>query len=250
MSRRVDFLDRLSPDERAALEPLLRRKTLKRGDFMFCQGERPERFFLLRAGCVKVSRSTGTGRDVILEILFPGDFCGALCALDDRPYPVSGVALEEITFDWIPRAEFLAAAETRPGLLARAVPDCQDKMRQQRQMTVGMAVERAEQRAARVLLLLAERLGRRAEDGLQSPMVLDRQEFSELIGTTVETAIRVLSRMRKERLIREQGSTFLILDEARLVTLAQGEGDEEPWPSLPVERAWSGGDACLGCLAS
>jgi CRP/FNR family transcriptional regulator len=119
-------------------------------------------------------------------------------------------------------------------------------MRLQRQMLVGMAVERAEQRAARALLLLADRLGRRTPQGLLTPMVLDRQEFSEMIGTTVETAIRVLSRMRRDGIIHEEKHHLVVLDEARLYHLA---GLEDERVARGSNREESRDGICVGCLA-
>ena len=246
MKGSAGFLDRLTQDERIALEPLLRPKTVHRGEILFEQGAEPEWFLLVLRGTMKVCRSSGLGRDVILELLFPGDLCGALCALDHRPYPVSCVALQDGEIFRIAREEILALCSRHPGVLAKAVPDCQEKMRLQRQILVGMAVERAEQRAARALLLLAERLGRRTPEGLLTPMVLDRQEFSEMIGTTVETAIRVLSRMRKDGILYEEKHHCLILDEARLVQIA-GLEDETFAPGACREDSPEG--TCLGCLA-
>lgn len=247
MNNYVGFSERLTPEERAALEPLLRRRQVKRGETLFEQGEEPEWFLLMHTGTIKICRSSGLGRDVILELLFPGDMCGALCALDNRPYPVSAVALEDAEVSRIAREDFLTLAARMPSILAKSVPDCQEKMRQQRQMLVGMAVERAEQRAARILLLLMTRLGERTPKGLRAPMVLDRQEFSELIGTTVETAIRVLSRMRKDGIILEEKHHFLVLDEDRLVEMA---GLEDEVDSQVLSRVGKAHGGCMGCLAS
>ncbi len=240
------FLDRLTSEEREALEPLLRHRVVHRGEALFQQGDEPEWFFLVSRGAMKVCRSSGLGRDVILELLFPGDLCGALCALDHRPYPVGCAALEDGEVHRIARDEFLALCARMPGVLAKAVPDCQAKMRLQRQMLVGMAVERAEQRAARALLLLAERLGVPTPKGLKTRMVLDRQEFSELIGTTVETAIRILSRMRRAGIIREEKQHFYVLDDARLQQMA---GLEEVGEAGPSPRAQPPEGACVACLA-
>lgn len=247
MTSFAGFFDRLSPEEKVAIEPLLRRRAVHRGETLFEQGDEPEWFFLVNRGTMKVCRSSGLGRDVILELLFPGDLCGALCALDNRPYPVSAVALEDGEVCRIAREDFLTLAARMPGILAKAVPDCQEKMRQQRQMLVGMAVERAEQRAARILLLLATRLGQRTAAGVKTPMVLDRQEFSELIGTTVETAIRVLSRMRKDRILLEEKHHFLVLDEERLVEMA---GLEDEVAAQGLARVTARLGSCVSCLAS
>jgi len=60
---------------------------------------------------------------------------------------------------------------------------------------------RVEYRMARLFLALAERLGRERGDHLEIPLVLSRQEIADMVGTTQETAIRVMSRWAKENLV-------------------------------------------------
>ncbi|HXE72995.1 MAG TPA: Crp/Fnr family transcriptional regulator [Candidatus Nitrosotenuis sp.] len=233
MEPRDGFLQHLTPQERSSLEPVMRSRRLRKGDRLFEQDDVPEHFFYIKEGTVKVTRASGNGREVILELLFPGDICGALCTLDGRPYSVRATFLQNGEAARIHRDHFVRLAAEHPGLVTTAVRFCQEKMRQQRRMMVGMAVERAEQRAARALLLLASRLGVRGSEGVRAPMVLDRQEFAEFIGTTVETAIRVLGRLRKEGLIQEKGHQFLIRDEEALIELAGLEEHLDRLPRLP-----------------
>lgn len=214
------YLDRLTPEEMETLRPLTERIQLPPGAVLFIQGDRPEHLFIVHHGSVKMSRASEVGRDIILELLFPGDVCGALCALDDEPYGMSAVCLQEVDVSKVPRAEFMEASRRLPGLLTKAVDVCRLKTRQQREMMTGMALERAEQRAARALLVLAARLGARAVNGVRLPMILSRTEFSEMIGTTVETAIRVLSRLRKDGMVEERDGEMVILDEPALRELA------------------------------
>lgn len=202
------------------LRGVLVRKKLVRGETLFRQGDGTKYFFILHSGLVKLTTSSGTGRDVITELLFGGDICGSLCALDCAPYPVTAECVEEAEVTMIPQEAFHELAERQPELMTRSIQCCRGKMRFQREMMVGMAVERADQRAARALLMLAGRLGERTPFGLKMRMPLTRQEFSELVGTTVETAIRILSRFRKQGLIEETGENLVLRDEPELMRMA------------------------------
>ena len=77
-----------------------------------------------------------------------------------------------------------------------------------------------EYRAARLFSTLAERMGRKRGDGLFVPIRLSRQELANLLGTTTETAIRIMSRWEKERLIHTEKAGFLIKDASALAAIA------------------------------
>jgi CRP/FNR family transcriptional regulator len=65
---------------------------------------------------------------------------------------------------------------------------------------------------------------------VEIPIQLTRQEVAELVGTTVESAIRVLSRWGREELVITRESSFLIPSLERLKAVAEaGEwGPAEP----------------------
>jgi CRP-like cAMP-binding protein len=52
------------------------------------------------------------------------------------------------------------------------------------------------------------------------PLALSRQELADMIGTTIETCFRVMSRWGKEDLVRTESEGFLVLDRAALESIA------------------------------
>jgi CRP/FNR family transcriptional regulator len=192
----------------------------RQGDVIFRQGDIPTHLYFVRSGLVKSVVSSAMGRDVITELHFPGELCGSLSALDGQPYAATAICLQDCEITVVPLDLFLRLVEKQPALLLGTVQACRRSMRFQREMMVGIAVEPAESRAARTLLMLAERLGVETPAGVSFPMPLTRQEFSELIGTTVETGIRILSRFRKAGIISESGNEVIILKKGELLDLA------------------------------
>ena len=86
----------------------------------------------------------------------------------------------------------------------------------------------AEERLATTLMELGERFGDELEDGSTLiPLRLTRAELAALVGTTVETTIRTLSRWTREGLV-STGDSGLTLHDA--VALARRS-------SLPPARA-------------
>ncbi|HRE25053.1 MAG TPA: helix-turn-helix domain-containing protein, partial [Anaerolineales bacterium] len=79
-----------------------------------------------------------------------------------------------------------------------------------------------ERRLAFVLLKIAGQFSEPIEDGRRITLSLTRQDIASFSGTTLETAIRTLSRFKNESLVRtERGGHIVLLDEKRLRELAQ-----------------------------
>jgi CRP/FNR family transcriptional regulator len=79
---------------------------------------------------------------------------------------------------------------------------------------------RIESRFARVSLNLAARMGRDERDGTFIPLVLSRQELADMMGTTIETCIRIMSRWNKEAVVRTEKDGFVVLDGDELRRIA------------------------------
>jgi CRP-like cAMP-binding protein len=85
-----------------------------------------------------------------------------------------------------------------------------------------MRGQRVEVRIAQLFLTLAERMGRETDAGTEIPLALSRQEVADLVGTTVESAIRVLSRWGREKILITGEERFVIPDGERLQRVASG----------------------------
>ena len=75
---------------------------------------------------------------------------------------------------------------------------------------------------ARFLLRKGEETGQDARGGLFIPLALSRQELADMMGTTIETAIRVMSRWGKTGLVATREDGFVVLDKERLADIAGG----------------------------
>jgi CRP/FNR family transcriptional regulator len=200
----------------------VRIKSYEEGELIFREGDHALTFHFVLGGRVKVVKAAADGRDVILEIFGPGDPVGALAAYEERDFPASAVALEAATLISLPRQEFFAVLAANP-MLARGL--LLGLTRRMIELTRRLAERsaRVEYRVARLFLTLAGRVGRKEKDGLVVPVVLSRQEIADLVGTTQETAIRIMSRWGKDGLVITTDSGFLIPDRDALENVPPAE---------------------------
>jgi CRP/FNR family transcriptional regulator len=80
---------------------------------------------------------------------------------------------------------------------------------------------RIEARFARLFVKLADQLGKPGGQGTFIPLTLTRQELADLVGTTIETAIRVMSRWHKDEVLLTEGDGFRLIDRRALESLAE-----------------------------
>lgn len=210
----IPVLLSLNPDDRRALEPLCELRAYEKGGKIFGEGDPADHIYFLFVGRVKIVKSA-RDRDLILEILGPGEPVGAVAVYERRPFPATAIALEPCGVISIPSRDFFALLEKRPEITRRLLAGLTMRLmalnRRMADMTGSVEV-----RIARLFSTLAERIGEKTGEGVFIPIALSRQEVADLVGTTVETAIRILSRWQKEGVVETEKKGFRIPDPSAL----------------------------------
>jgi len=218
--RTTPVFRKLSPDDRARVAAQAQLRQYTRGSLIFSEGEPSETFYMVTSGRVKVFKMTPMGKDVILEIFGVGDPIGAVAVYEGWPFPASAVALEDTTCVLIERRVFFTLLEQHPSLVRGLLLGLTQRLIELTNRLAELTGGRVEPRFARLFLKLAGEMGREVEGGLFIPMPLSRQELADLTGTTIETAIRIMSRWAKQGIVRTDKEGFLLQDRPALDALA------------------------------
>lgn len=206
------------------MEPFVSVRGYARGEVLFEQGDPAESFYFVALGLVKVARAGPSGREIILDLFRPGDAVGALAVFDQRVYPATATALEPSSVVRVPAREFFSLVERHPEMVKSLLKGMVTRTLELARRIADQA-ESVEVRAARLFLTLAERGGTAGAGGLVLPLDLSRKDLAELIGTTVESAIRLMSRWQKEGTLLTEKGRFVVPDVERLRRIAHPEGD-------------------------
>src|SRR5256885_7751568 len=84
------------------------------------EGDAAAWFCLVRSGLVKILRQSRGGKEVVLELIGPGEPFGGVAVLEGRPYPASAQAMEASAGVRNSPAPIVAVAGRHPPL-ARAM---------------------------------------------------------------------------------------------------------------------------------
>ncbi|HYH10033.1 MAG TPA: Crp/Fnr family transcriptional regulator [Thermoanaerobaculia bacterium] len=206
----IPILAALRKEDREALAPLCRLRGYEKGEAVFHEGDPAGQIHFVVRGRVKIVKAAG-GRHVIIELLGPGEPVGAVAVFERKPFPASAVALEGSSILSIPEREFFTLLEKRPEMMRHLLAGLTLRLMMVNKRLADMTGS-AEYRAARLFLTLADRVGHAASEGVFIPLALSRQEIADLIGTTVETAIRLMSRWQKDAIVLTEKNGFAVPD--------------------------------------
>lgn len=220
---------------RARLEPLANAATLtsyQHGQALWHAGEMPQHFIVVQKGLVKLVRQASRSR-AICGLVGPTESLGDMALLRRVPYRTDAVAATEtVTVASLPRNLLMELCAREPGLylsLAAAIDHGIEALYDKIDV---LSAGNVEARLATLLLKLNDRFGDDFDDGTSEiPVALSRRDLAELVATSFETAIRVMSRWEREGVLRTTRRGFTLQD---LSKLHHAAGNATP---LAAERA-------------
>lgn len=192
----------LAPEDLEKISPLFEPITLRNGEYVFMEGDPSDWLYIVTDKRVKIIKHTQSGKEVLLEIKSPGDMFCCAAVLDNRPYPETAQAKGPAAILRISRKNFLGIVSAYPFLKAGIAGYLNDKLIDAYEMLKNLSSEIAERRIATVLLKLSEKAGSDGKEYRTIDFSFTRQEIADMVGTTLETSIRTMSKFEKLGLIK------------------------------------------------
>lgn len=191
--KQTDIFHHLSAKERQRVASLSHEKTYEKGDVIFHEGRPSDSVWLTIEGRVHLLHHQAEGKAQASCVMTPGETFCCLPALDQGVYPATAVAATAARVLQVPHSLFQEIMGSSPELLKETLCVFSGRLRQME--AKGCLIhDPVERRIGQVLIALQKKFG--------DSIPLTRQEIAELAGTTVETAIRTISRFQQEGWVR------------------------------------------------
>jgi CRP-like cAMP-binding protein len=191
---RVPLFGGLGREELVSLSSVVRTSRYFAGEVILVEGQTGDTMYILRHGAVKITRSNGEGKEVVLAFMRQGQYFGELSILDGRERSANVIALEETEVYVIERSEFLGLLEQHPSLSAHLLQKLAGQIRAADQQIEYLALGDADSRVLRTLLRIAEEVGepRHETDVFIENLPLEH-DLADMAGTSQETVSKVLN---------------------------------------------------------
>jgi CRP/FNR family transcriptional regulator len=192
---------------------------LRKKDTVFAEGDPSDMLYGVLDGKVKITKISAEGKEIIIEVISPGDVFGAVAVMRGFPYPANAVAMEDSRLLKISRTNFLKILDGYPTVMYCMMQNIGDRMKGSHESLKNIALEKVSSRIASLLLKLAEKSGVETPEGTVIDFKLTKQDIADMVGTTVETSIRTMSQFKKLGLVEEREGQILIKDPEKLRSL-------------------------------
>ncbi len=192
----------------------------EKDEIIFREGEVCNGMTLLCRGKVKLFISSGGGRQRILDIATPCEVIGEPALVDVRTHAVTAQALEPAETHVISRSDLLPFLSTYGKVAIHLIHKLGERLRSVRFKIGELAHQDARSRMAALLLQLSSIYGVSTAEQAVFHLPFTREELADMIGTTQETAIRILSQFRKEKLVGLHNRRMIILQPEALSKVA------------------------------
>ncbi len=163
-----------------------------KGAFIFKEDDPANFFYVVHDGLVQVYKTSGSGKNVTFTIATRGDTLTA-SALSIENYFVTAQAMNDVTVLRVRRRDFLDFLRRHNTVAMEIIAIMAQRLNREYERIVDIVGEEVELRLVHSLCLLAGKFG--------PTLTLTRQELANFAGTTTETTIRVLSKLKKKGVI-------------------------------------------------
>lgn len=218
LSRPGFFCD-FPPPILQALNQLSHKSTLPAGAVLFVEGQAPRGMFVLCSGRVNLSTTSREGKILILKTAEAGEALGLSAAISGLGYETTAETATPCQLNFVDRKHLLELmqAHSEVGMHASqalsrdfhsAYRDIHDLV-----LTRSSAGKLAK-------LLLSQTQGELSAGEVRIHSLMTHEEMAQRIGASRETVTRLLSNLRRRRLIHLDGPSLVIHDRTALEALA------------------------------
>lgn len=183
----VHLFAELGPDDSQLLTERCVVRSFPKNTILMNEGDETDSLYVITSGKVKVFVSDENGKEIILNILGPGEYFGELALLDDSPRSASVMTLEDSRFSVISRSDFQQCLVDYPDIAMSLIRALAQRIRSLTDNVRSLALMDVYGRVARTLLDLAA-----DKDGkLEIEQRLTHQDIANMVGASREMVSRI-----------------------------------------------------------
>jgi CRP/FNR family transcriptional regulator len=198
-----------------------RRRKIPRDGVLYRMGDAFTNLYAIRLGHFKTYQINYNGEQQITGFQMNGELLGMDAISTDRHH-CDAVALEDSEVCEIPFPRLEELFSHIPTLLHHFHRMMSQEITREQSVMLLLGSMRADQRFAAFLVNLASRYSARGYSATSFQLRMSREEIGNYLGLTIESISRLLSKFKKQGLLRVSNREIEMLDPERLKAIAAG----------------------------
>lgn len=190
-----------------------------KGDVIFHENGHPRGVYCISAGKIKIAHTGADGKEQIVRMAKDGDLLGYRSFLSSQQYNATATALTDAEICFIPGEVFYEVLKGNNDFSMQIIQLLSIDLGKAEHTITDLAQKPVRERVAEALLFLKSTYGLEPDNATIN-VVLSREDIANMAGTATETAIRLLSEFRQDRILSFTGKKIKIENYLRLVETA------------------------------
>jgi CRP/FNR family transcriptional regulator, cyclic AMP receptor protein len=219
-AKREGFFCRFSPAVLRSVDEVSHHSVMPDGAVLFVEGQTPRGVFIVCSGKVKLSTTSKEGKVLILKQAEAGEVLGLSAAISSTNYEMTAETATPCQLNFIGRQDLMTLLENESELGMHAALWLSREFQGAYRDIHDLVLARSSSGKLARLLLSCAPAGIHASQELHLRSSMTHEEMAQRIGSSRETVTRLLSDLKKKRLIRLEGATLVIRDRTGLEALA------------------------------
>ena len=206
----------LSPSDVDRLADYGRLEHLRKGATIFSKGDPGTGLMAVVSGLVKIGVPSPEGKEIVLNIIHPGEVFGEIALLDGRPRTANAVAMADSEVLSLDRREFVPFIRANPDVALSLLAVLCDRLRRTSEQVEDVLFLDLAGRLAKMVL----RLGR-ADPGGAMRVRATQKELGQMIGLSRESTNKQLQLWVARRWVTIEKGGLVVRNAPALQKFAQ-----------------------------
>jgi CRP/FNR family transcriptional regulator, cyclic AMP receptor protein len=180
------------------------------GDEIFAKGAPGTSLMAVLHGTVRISSVSDAGREIVLNLIHPGEMFGEIALLDGRDRTADAIAMTDCELLVLQRRDFIPFIERRPDVCIKLIELLCHRLRRTSEQVEELSFSHLESRMAKALLRLAQESEDARPVSASIDLRITQRELGNMVGGSREHVNKQLQTWQKAGLI-ELGKGAIVL---------------------------------------
>lgn len=190
----------------------------KKNEIILRGGDSPQGVYFISKGYVRDYSISKEGEELTLIVFKPGDFFPMLWVFNDTPNLHCFAAISAVELWRCPKEDFIAFVKANPQVFFELTSHIVLRLGGMMQRMEHLAFGNAYQKVASIIMICAERFGKKTSQGIVIPIPLTHKDLAMFVGLTRETVSIEAKKIERKRIISYKKHLIVVKNIEKLRT--------------------------------
>lgn len=187
--------------------------SLKRGEYLFKQGDSATSIYIVKQGSLKMVRVTEDGEEIILQIVTSQEVIGENALFrQEALQPASAIAIEDTKVCSMSREIFEKIIEANPRLACQIIESLGNRLYSLWNQMAEFNIQTTRDKLLNLLIQLAKQHGRNCAEGTLIDLKLTQQDLASMVGASRVMVSQVLKELLSSGSICRNKKFYILKD--------------------------------------